>query len=207
MDPDTCILPWYVWTTDPLPVTPAFTAFGLEDETTPEGAGPGPLSPPEGMVPLTYWTDGRALACHWYWPSAQREIPRSPLFSEPVHLALTAILPVIEPEWMRVRVSVVGLTSDTIGELLRLFSDERIAAPLAHVGHGRIGLPLGFRWFRLTPELTRALPSDTDETRALAAAFAREAFDRIVFGDDAARAIRLLESIPGIRGERPDSVC
>ena len=66
-------------------------------------------------------------------------------------------------------------------------------------------MPLGHHWVSIPDELRRALPNDTEDTRALAADFASRTVRWILQGDDGEVAERLLRSIPGIRGERVES--
>jgi len=101
----------------------------------------------------------------------------------------------------------VGLSSNQLWSLLGLFRDKPGCVPLLHAGDGRVGLHMGHHWSCLPYEVAELLAYPDEDTYARVGAFAEEAFRRILFADDDDVAARLLTSIPGIRGERPDPFC
>jgi hypothetical protein len=205
METNTCFLPWHMQTTGLLTVTPVLGAFRVADDHPPTAPAPAWQEPPEGMLPFTFWVDGHPVASRWYGTEAYRPVRTSPLFAEPLRLVCLSIFPEATPGWMRTDVCAVGDATDQVWAILDLHRSQPEAVPLVHAGEGRIAMPLGHHWVSIPDELRRALPNDTEDTRALAADFASRTVRWILQGDDGEVAERLLRSIPGIRGERVES--
>jgi hypothetical protein len=202
MSGHTCFLPWYIRDSELVTVTPVLGAFLVSGDFPPLPGLDLQEAPPEGMIPLTFWVDGHAVASRWFGAQDYKEVTSSALFAEPVWLAFVATFPTRTPGWMRVDVSAVGTSDDQVWGLLELHNACPSGVPLVHPGYGRVALPLGHRWVPLPDLIAECVPMDCEETRSIAAAFASETFLRILYGDDEEVAKRVLESIPGIRGER-----
>lgn len=156
MSEQACFLPWFIRDSELLTVTPVLGAFLVAGDDPPLEGLPPDRDPPEGMLPLTFWVDGHAVASSWFAAEAYKAIHTSPLFAGPLCLTLVAAFPQRTPGWMRVRVSAVGASDEQVRTLLDLHQAWSGGVPLFHPGFGRI-------------------------------------------------ALRLLRSIPGIRGERPEA--
>jgi hypothetical protein len=188
----------------PTMVTPVLGAFRVSPDAPPPYPDSEEPEPPEGMLPLTFWMGGRAVASRWYPVESFKEIRESALFADVVSLAFDAVFPGATPGWMRVDLGAVGQTSNQVWSLLQLFRDKPGCVPLLHAGFGRVGLHLGHHWVSIPWEIAERLSYPDDESYARAGAFAEEAFKGILLADEDEGAVRLLESIPGIRGERAE---
>ncbi len=178
-------VPRYARTTGSLAVTPA---HGGEE-------------PSDGLLPLTFWLDGHPVISGWFGVGACGRVRESALFAEPLTLALVFVFPRTAPGWMRVTVCAVGDSDAQVGALLQLYDDPEHGLPLVHVGRGRIALPLGHRWIPVPPDLAALVEAGTTEALGAVERFGRDVENRILYGEDHEIAVRLLNSIPGIRGE------
>lgn len=203
MQSEAILLPWYMRCTRPQTLAAALGSFVASPAEPPEVPVVGPEDPPEGLYPLTFWVDGQPVASDWFDPGAARNIRESAFLTAPVELVLIATLPTAYPGWVRVDLSAVATSHVQLQHLLDLLT-ARDAAPIHHAGHGRPGLLLGHHWDRLPDELRLIDPDDEDSHWAVAHHF-NGLFNRILYGDDPRAASRFLDSIPGIRGERPDA--
>ncbi|HSW29091.1 MAG TPA: hypothetical protein VLH75_06275 [Longimicrobiales bacterium] len=180
-----CFVPWYARTKGSLAVTPL----------------PGAEEPTDDRLPLTFWLDGHPVISGWFQPYACGRVRESALFAEPLTLALIFVFPRVAPGLMRVTVSAVPETDAQVGALLQLYDHPEHGLPLMHVGHGRLALPLGQRWIPVPPDLAALVEAGTTEALGAVERFATDVQNRILYGEDHEIAVRLLESIPGIRGE------
>lgn len=203
MQPESTLIPCCTRTTQRQTVGAAFGAFVAFPAEPPEAPPPGPEEPPEGLYPLTFWMDGHPVASDWFDPGVAKNIRESQFLATPVELVLIATPPQAHPGWVRVDVSAVATSQPQLQHLLDLLY-TRHAAPLNHVGRGRPGLRLGHHWGRCIDAPRWIHPAD-DETWDVFGRYCNEFFDRILYGDDPQAASRFLDSIPGIRGERPDA--
>jgi hypothetical protein len=194
-------VPRYIRTTGPLAITPVLGAFRVSGDTPPLAEPRAVEEPPEGQLPLTFWVDGRAVASHWFGAGAHKRVRESPLFAEPVSLALAFVFPRTAPGWMRVDVTAVGDSYEQVGALLDLFGDREHGLPLVHVGRGRIALTLGHHWIPVPAGVAAIVETGTEAALDVVERFGRDVENRIVYGEDHEIAVRLLNSIPGIRGE------
>ena len=197
----------YIRLYKPTMVTPVLGAFRVSGDAPPFCADPPRPEAPEGMLPLTFWMCGRAVASRWYPVESWKEIRESALFDDVVSVAFSAIFPAAAPGWMRVDMGAVGISNNQLWSLLGLFGDKPGCVPLLHGGDGRVGLHMGHHWTALPYGIAELLAYPDEDTYARVGAFAEEAFRRILFADEEEAAARLLASIPGIRGERADPVC
>jgi len=203
MDTNACFLPWHTWTTDFLRLTPVLGA-ALASEDTPTGlSSEEPIQPPEGMLPLTFWSGTRPIASRWFEYEAHGRLRASSFFAEATQVVFVGSLPVQHPGWLRVDPCAIGTNPQQVNELLAMFATPCGNVPLGDVGHGRVGLPLGHHWVPLPDDLTVLVRDGCEETRARIHDFATDAYGRILFGTDAQMAIRFLDSIPG----RERAVC
>ena len=197
------ILPDYVSWAHDIRVQWAFGSFLASDLTPPMAPRAFPEDPPEGLLPLTFWSDGRALASRWYRPTVYEAVQKSPLFGEPLTVALVFRLPAAHPGWTMVDVTAVAASDEQLWSVLRLAGLSPWSAPIVHAGAGRPALHLGHRWFPRSPELT-GITTDGPEARQAFADHAEALLDHVLYGAPADVAARLFDSIPGIRGERRD---
>lgn len=206
MSSNLCYLPsWLTWT-GPVTVTPvlgAFRAFGPEPPWSDAGS---PTDPPQRRLPLTFWVDRHPIASCWYGYETYEAIKKSCYFAEPVTVFSIAAFPRRTAGWMCMVLAAVGASDTQANELLRLHQ-EPAEAPIVHTIGGRFGLALGHHWIGVPVDVKRHLDRDDEQTRSYVAEFCSQVSRLIVYGTDKERATRLLESIPGIRGERPDPLC
>ncbi|NJD19751.1 MAG: hypothetical protein FIA95_10785 [Gemmatimonadetes bacterium] len=206
MSSATCFLPTWVSWTELVSVNPVFGAFLAYGPEPPADDAPSPADPPQGRLPLTYWVDGHPVASRWYPYDTYAAIRDSTFFAEPATVYTMAAVPHDPAGWMTMFLAAVGTSDGQAAELLRLHRDP-IVAPLVHTLSGRVGLGLGHHWIRVPVDVQRHLDHDNERTRAYVAEFCSQVSRLILRGTDEQVAARLLCSIPGIRGERPDPVC
>lgn len=206
MSSNLCYLPtWLTWT-DPVTVTPvlgAWRTFGPEPPRSDEGSA---TILPRRRVPLTFWVDRHPIASRWYEYGAYEAIKKSHFFSGPVTVFSMAEFPRRTDGWMCMVLAAVGATNPQANELLRIHQAP-LKAPIVHTTGGRFGLALGHHWIGVPVDVKRHLSNDGALTRSYVAEFCSQVSRLIVHGSDEERATRFLESVPGIRGERPDPVC
>ncbi|MHB1191934.1 MAG: hypothetical protein ACYC6F_02720 [Longimicrobiales bacterium] len=178
-------VPWYARTKGSLAVTPL----------------PGAEEPTDDQLPLTFWLDGHPMISGWFGVGACGRVRESALFAEPLTLALVFVFPRTAPGWMRVTVCAVPDTDAQVRALLELYDIPEHGLPLVHVGYGRVALPLGRRWISVPPDLAALVEAGTTEALGAVERFGRDVENRILYGEDHEVAVRLLNSIPGIRGE------
>jgi len=205
MQSEAILLPWYMRCTRPQTLAAALGSFVAAPAEPPEVPVVGPEEPPEGLYPLTFWVDGQPVASDWFAPGAAKNIRESAFLTDPVELVLIAPLPVACPGWVRVDLSAVATSHVQLQHLLDLLN-ARDAAPVNYVGRGRMGLLLGHHWDALPDEL-RWIDAEDEESCQAVSHHCDGLFNRILYGDDTQAASRFLNSIPGIRGERPDADC
>lgn len=206
MDQDFCFLPWHVRVTPRVPVTPVFGAFLAAPEApSAERRRRAPEEPPDGMLPLTFWSHRHAVASAWYPCLAHKHILGSPFFRAEPHLAFVSIFPREHPGWLRVNVAAISADTVQLKAFAGLLASLGEQLPFCDAGFGRLGLYLGHHWIPVPADLAARLREDCEETRVRVGAFTDDVNDRLLHGDEAEVASRLLNSIPGIRGERRDA--
>ncbi|MSR36384.1 MAG: hypothetical protein EXR95_07040 [Gemmatimonadetes bacterium] len=201
-------IPYWTHVFDPVQVTPALGDLLASPDAPAELAGN--LISIEGLLPLTFWMDRRQIASRWFSPDTHKAILASPLYREPISLALLGSIADGYEKWLRVDVVAVPALDEQVDALLALWNRWK-DLPLGHIGFGRVGTQLGHHWIEVPPDLQEAVFLRTAGSLHEVAFdylfqnFCESAFRGVLIGSDGEAAVRMLESIPGIRGESESS--
>jgi hypothetical protein len=155
-------------------------------------------------MPFTFWVDGHAVVSRWYSFDVFRRIQSSSFFSEPVVLMFCGIWwGGQDSDFLRLGISAVATSRAQATGWSHLVMPD---LPSTHGAGGLIGLDLGHRWFEVPQSVRTLLRLANPGVGPGFLRFFEDTCRWVLLGSEDIVAARFLDSIPGIRGERRESL-